>query len=166
MRLISWRHVLFWCVWYGLRSSKSESKQWVWCVNIDTGSTWTQTIPDASEKDVTSRNQTHAPKKRTGRILCEYSFTLHTWITSKKTVWGKRIFFIDLTLFYTRCSFFSFLPEFQRTISSAALTIVTNVTIATDPVLLGGRGPFVKFVLYYMQGWILELRFPTCFRTY
>jgi len=25
MRLISWRHVLFWCVWYGLRSSTSES---------------------------------------------------------------------------------------------------------------------------------------------
>jgi len=37
-RLISWRHVLFWCVWYGRRSSKSESEQWVWCINIETGS--------------------------------------------------------------------------------------------------------------------------------
>ena len=36
MRLISWRHVLFWCVWCGLRSSKSESEQWVWYVNIET----------------------------------------------------------------------------------------------------------------------------------
>jgi len=41
MRLISWRHVLFWCVWYGLRSSRSDSKQWVWCVNIETSSTRT-----------------------------------------------------------------------------------------------------------------------------
>jgi len=24
--LISWRHVLFWCVWYDLRSSKSEAR--------------------------------------------------------------------------------------------------------------------------------------------
>jgi len=45
MCLISWRHVLFWCVWYGLRSSRSESEQWVWCVNIETGSTRMQTIP-------------------------------------------------------------------------------------------------------------------------
>ena len=36
MRLISWRHVLFWCIWYGLCSSKSESEQWVWRVNIET----------------------------------------------------------------------------------------------------------------------------------
>ena len=33
-----------------------------------------QTIPDALEKDVTSRNQTHALKKRTGRMPCAYSF--------------------------------------------------------------------------------------------
>jgi len=73
-RLISWRHVLFWCVcWYGLRSSRT-------CFHIDASdslfcltSTWTQTIPDASEKDVTSGNQTHAPKKRTGRVPCAYS---------------------------------------------------------------------------------------------
>ena len=38
MRLISWRHALFLCVWYGLHSSKSEPEQWVWCVNIETGS--------------------------------------------------------------------------------------------------------------------------------
>jgi len=63
---ISWRQVLFWCVWYGLRSSRSESEQWVWCVNIETGSssTRTQTIPDASEKDLTSRNR---------RMSCAYS---------------------------------------------------------------------------------------------
>ena len=75
MRLISWRHVLFWCVWYGLRSSRSESEQWVWCVNIETSSTRTQTIPPASEKDVTSHNQTHAFKKRTGRMPCAFSFS-------------------------------------------------------------------------------------------
>jgi len=63
-------------VWYGLRSSKSESEQWVWCINIETGSTRTQTIPDASEKDVTLRSQTHALKKRTGRVPCAYNFTL------------------------------------------------------------------------------------------
>ena len=44
VRLISWRHVLFWRVWYGLRSSRSESEHWVWCVNVETGSTRTQTI--------------------------------------------------------------------------------------------------------------------------
>jgi len=32
--------------------------------------TRTQTIPDASEKDVTSRNQTHALKKLTERMTC------------------------------------------------------------------------------------------------
>jgi len=30
--------------------------------------------PDASEKDVTPRNQTHALKRRTGRMPCAYSF--------------------------------------------------------------------------------------------
>jgi len=46
---------------------------------IETGF-WTQAIPDASEKDVSSWNQTHAPKKRTGRMLCAYSFmsTVHS----------------------------------------------------------------------------------------
>jgi len=43
-------------------------------VHLETGSTRTQTIPDASEKDVTSRNQTHAPKKRRGPMPCAYSF--------------------------------------------------------------------------------------------
>jgi len=38
--------------------------------------TLTQTITDASEKDVTSRNQWHAPKKRTGRMPCASSFRL------------------------------------------------------------------------------------------
>ena len=28
MRLISWRHVLFWCVWYGLRSSRNLFLYW------------------------------------------------------------------------------------------------------------------------------------------
>ena len=32
-----------------------------------------QTIPDASENDVTSLNQLHAPKKRKGRMPCAYS---------------------------------------------------------------------------------------------
>ena len=74
MRLISWRHVLFWCVWHGLRSSRT-------CFYIDASDsllwlnfTRTQTIPDASEKDVTSRNQTHASNKRTGRMPCASSF--------------------------------------------------------------------------------------------
>jgi len=53
----------------------SESEQWVWCVNIEARSSRTQTIPDSSEKDVTSRNQTHALKKRTGRVPCDYSFS-------------------------------------------------------------------------------------------
>jgi len=47
--------------------------QWVWCVNIETVSTRTQTIPDASKKDATSRNQTHAPEKRRGRMPCAHS---------------------------------------------------------------------------------------------
>jgi len=34
-----------------------------------------QTIPDASEKDVTSLNQTHALKKRIGRMPCASSFS-------------------------------------------------------------------------------------------
>ena len=82
MRLISWRHVLFWCVWYGLRSSRT-------CFYIDASDsllwltfTRTQTIPDASEKDVTSRNQTHALKKRTGRMTCAYSWTARAVILS------------------------------------------------------------------------------------
>jgi len=32
---------------------------------METGSTRTQTIPDASEKDTTSQNQTHACAKKT-----------------------------------------------------------------------------------------------------
>jgi len=35
--------------------------------------TRTQTIPDSTEKDVTSGNQTHAPKQRTGRMPCASS---------------------------------------------------------------------------------------------
>jgi len=42
-------------------------EQWVWCVNIETGSTRTQTIPDATEKDATSQNQTHACATKTHR---------------------------------------------------------------------------------------------------
>jgi len=33
-----WFRGITWCVWYGLRSSRSESEQWVWCVNIEAGS--------------------------------------------------------------------------------------------------------------------------------
>jgi len=60
MRLISWRHVLFWYVWHGLRSSRTcfyvgASDSLLWFTF-----TRTQIIPDPSEKDVTSRNQTHA----------------------------------------------------------------------------------------------------------
>jgi len=40
-------------------SSFPNPGQWIWCVNIETGRTRTQTIADTSEKDVTSRNQTH-----------------------------------------------------------------------------------------------------------
>jgi len=36
-------------------------------MNIETGSTRTQTISDASEKHVMSQNQAHAPKKGTSR---------------------------------------------------------------------------------------------------
>jgi len=38
-------------------------------------------VPDASEKDLTSRNQTHAPKKRIGRIPCAFTFMriAHLW---------------------------------------------------------------------------------------
>jgi len=64
-----------WCVWCDLSSSRtcfyidaSDSQLWL-------TSTRTQTIPDASEKDVTSRNQTHALKRRTGRMPCAYSLT-------------------------------------------------------------------------------------------
>jgi len=64
----SWNFGFFW-------PSKSESEQRVWCVNIETGSTRTQTIPDASEKDVMSRNQTHVLKKHTGCMLCAYSLS-------------------------------------------------------------------------------------------
>jgi len=37
--------------------------------------TRTHTIPNASEKDVTSGNQAHALKKRTRRMSCAYSLT-------------------------------------------------------------------------------------------
>jgi len=46
----------------------------------------TQTIPDASEKDVTSRNQTHAPRKRRGRMPCASSFRLHYAWQKRKTL--------------------------------------------------------------------------------
>ena len=36
--------------------------QWVWCVNIETASTRTQTMPDASEKDVRSKIRRMRPK--------------------------------------------------------------------------------------------------------
>jgi len=43
MRLISWRHVLFWCVWYGLRSSRtcfyvdaSDSLLWLTFTRVGT----------------------------------------------------------------------------------------------------------------------------------
>jgi len=48
--------------------------QWVWCINVETGSIPMQTIPDASEKDVMSQNQTHVLKKHRGHMLCAYSF--------------------------------------------------------------------------------------------
>jgi len=48
-------------------------QQWVSCVSIETGSTQTQTILDAFEQDVTSRNQTHTPTKHIGRMQCAYS---------------------------------------------------------------------------------------------
>jgi len=38
-------------------------EQWVWCVNTETGFTRTHTIPDASEKDVTSHCMELLPKK-------------------------------------------------------------------------------------------------------
>ena len=43
--------------------------------------------------------------------------------------------------------------------SSAGLTIVANVAIATSPALLGGPAVLcVKFVLYDIQGYIVEFR--------
>ena len=88
MRLILWRHVLFWCVWYGLRSSRT-------CFYIDASdsllwltSTRTQIIPDASEKDAMSRNQTHALKKRTGRMPCAYSLNVHNYLQGW-CIWTK-----------------------------------------------------------------------------
>jgi len=48
-------------------------------------------------------------------------------------------------------------------ISSAGLTIVENIAIATGPAFRGPCGPLcaiVQFVLQYMQGWTLELRCP------
>ena len=69
------------------RRSFPNPGQWVWCVNIATGSTRMQTIPDALEKDVTSWNQTHAPKKRRGRMPCAYSLkllALWTFVRGKK----------------------------------------------------------------------------------
>ena len=54
-----------------------EPGQWVWCVNIQTGSTPTKTIPDASEKDATSQNQTQACAKKTHRTHpCASSLTM------------------------------------------------------------------------------------------
>ena len=61
--------------------------RWVWCVNIETASTRTQTIPDASKKDVTSRNQIHATKKRRGRMLCDYSFSVRWFTHAYPTLW-------------------------------------------------------------------------------
>jgi len=49
--------------------------QRVWCVNIETGSRRTQTIPYVSLKDVTSRNQTQEPPKRRGRMQRRIKWT-------------------------------------------------------------------------------------------
>jgi len=55
-------------------------EQWVSCVNMATGYTRTQTIPDATEKDATSQNQTHACAKKTHRTQpCAFSFR-RQWI--------------------------------------------------------------------------------------
>jgi len=53
------------------RSSRSESEQWVWCVNIETSSTRTQNIPDASQKgrDVTKSDACVQKSHRT-HVVC------------------------------------------------------------------------------------------------
>jgi len=75
------------CVWFRDVTSFSDASGMVCirvktCFYIDASDsllwltfTRTQTIPGASEKDVTSRNQTHAPKKRIGhtRMPCASS---------------------------------------------------------------------------------------------
>jgi len=71
MRPISWRHVLFWCVWYGLRSSKSASEQWVWCVNIeaDSYSNTDYTRRIRKGRDVT-KSDACAPKTHRMHAVC------------------------------------------------------------------------------------------------
>jgi len=54
-------------------------------------------MPDASEKDATSRNQTHAPNRRTGRMPCTYSFTFHIF-SQRKFI---EVHVIASKLFYT-----------------------------------------------------------------
>ena len=88
MRLILWRHVLFWCVWYGLRSSKIELEEWVWCVNIETGS-------------ARNADQTHALKKRIGRMPCAYS--LRPPRLSKKQTWTFVRFAKSFPNFFQKC---------------------------------------------------------------
>ena len=75
MRLISWRHVLFWCVWYGLRSSKSESEQWVWCVNIETGSysNADHTRRIRKGRDVTKSNACAQKTHRTHAVSIQFN---------------------------------------------------------------------------------------------
>ena len=72
------------CVWFrdvtsfpdasgGLRLSMNLLLFWRIRFTALTPFTRTQIIPDVSEKDVTSRNQKHASKKRTGRMPCASS---------------------------------------------------------------------------------------------
>jgi len=48
----------------------------------------------------------------------------------------------------------------RYTTCSAGLTIVANVAIATGPRFWGPAVLCVKFVLYYMQEWILKFSYP------
>jgi len=88
-------HFLNACVWFRDVTSFSDASGMV-CVRVGTcfyidasdsllwlTFTRTQTIPDASEKDVTLRSQTHAPKKRAGRLPCASSLTL--FVASART---------------------------------------------------------------------------------
>jgi len=99
MRRISWRHVLFWCVWYGLRSSKSESEQWVWYVNIETGS---YSNADHSKRirkgrDVTKSDACAQKMHRTCILCIELSCASSFTVVIR---WAKSIFASKFTHFH------------------------------------------------------------------
>jgi len=62
------------------------------CSQGGLGSTRTQIITDASEKDVAPRNQKHAPKKRKGHLPCANSITTIVGsTTARHASWKQEI---------------------------------------------------------------------------